>query len=106
MSLPRRPKTEEEVEAEVQAYGLTNETAAAIVRLGNTLKGSRKLEREHIGLLTPGRRLHPPSPLSQPVWKQADVEDSRLPGLDVKVGIHHLKLRDKGADQTEHPVSF
>ncbi|KAM0255522.1 hypothetical protein ACHAQJ_005669 [Trichoderma viride] len=79
MSQPSRAKTLEEVEEEVEALGLTNETAAAIVRLANTLKRVRKLRREHIELLTPGRRIHPPSPLSQPVWKQAETEKPPQP---------------------------
>ncbi|KAL6898630.1 hypothetical protein GGI43DRAFT_384920 [Trichoderma evansii] len=98
MSQPRRPKTEEEVEAEVQFYGLTNESAAAIVRLGNTLKGVKKLEKEHTELLTPGRRLHPPSPLSQLVWNQADIEDSPQP--DLEAGICGLNL-EAAADPIE-----
>lgn len=104
MSQPRRPKTEEEVEAEVQSFGLTNESAAAIVRLGNTLKGVKKLQREHIELLAPDRRLHPPSPLSQPVWKQADIEDSSQD--DLGAGICGLKLEAVGADPIESSVGF
>lgn len=106
MSQPRRPKTEEEVEAEVQFYGLTNQSAAAIVRFGNALKGARKLEREHIELLAPGRRLHPPSPLSQPVWKQADIEDSPRPQPGEEVEPCGLDLEAAGADPIESPVGF
>lgn len=98
----RRPRTEEEVEAEVQSYGLTNESAAAIVRLGNTLKGVRKLPREPTELLTPGERLRPPSPLSQPVWKQAEIEDSSQPELEA--GIRRMSLDDVDEEQTESPV--
>ncbi|PTB37150.1 hypothetical protein M441DRAFT_148644 [Trichoderma asperellum CBS 433.97] len=104
MSQPRRPKTEEEVEAEVQFYGLTNQSAAAIVRFGNALKGARKLEREHIELLAPGRRLHPPSPLSQPVWKQADIEDSPRPQPGEEVEPCGLDLEAAGADPIESPA--
>lgn len=101
---PRRPRTEDEVEAEVQSFGLTNEGAAAIVRLGNTLKGVRKLQREHAELLALGGRLHPPSPLSQSVWKQADIEDSSLPELET--GIRGPRLEDAHDEQTENPVGF
>lgn len=101
---PRRPRTEGEVEAEVQSFGLTNEGAAAIVRLGNTLKGVRKLQREHAELLALGRRFHPPSPLSQPVWKQADIEDSSQPELEA--GIRGLRLEDAHDEHIELPVGF
>ncbi|KAL7918420.1 hypothetical protein ACQKWADRAFT_323833 [Trichoderma austrokoningii] len=104
MRRPRRPKTEEEVEAEVRSFGLTNKSAAAIVRLGNTLKRVRKLEREHVELPTPGRRLHSPSPLSQLVWKQGDIEDSRLPGLEA--GMRSRKLEASSAIQAETAVGF
>ncbi|PON26513.1 hypothetical protein TGAM01_v204523 [Trichoderma gamsii] len=99
----RRPRTEEEVEAEVQSYGLTNESAAAIVRLGNTLKGVRKLPREPTELLAPGERLRPPSPLSQPVWKQAEIEDSSQPELEA--GIRRMSLDDADEEQTEYPLA-
>ncbi|KAK1239941.1 hypothetical protein MKX08_007383 [Trichoderma sp. CBMAI-0020] len=99
--MSRRPRSEEEVEAEVQSFGLTNEGAAAIVRLGNTLKGARKLQREHTELLAPGRRLHPPSPLSQSVWKQTDVKDSSQPELDA--GVRGLRLEGADDEQTESP---
>ncbi|PNP45565.1 hypothetical protein TGAMA5MH_02788 [Trichoderma gamsii] len=99
----RRPRTEGEVEAEVQSYGLTNESAAAIVRLGNTLKGVRKLPREPTELLAPGERLRPPSPLSQPVWKQAEIEDSSQPELEA--GIRCMSLDDADEKQTEYPDS-
>ncbi|KAL9473346.1 hypothetical protein ACSS6W_007726 [Trichoderma asperelloides] len=105
MSQPRRPKTEEEVEAEVQFYGLTNQSAAAIVRFGNALKGARKLEREHIELLAPGRRLHPPSPLSQSDWKQADIEDSPRPRLDEEVETCGRDLEAASAGPIESPDS-
>jgi hypothetical protein len=104
MSRPRRPRTEEEVEAEVQSFGLTNESAAAIVRLGNTLNGARKLLRDHSELLAPGKRLHPPSPLSQPVWKQAEIEDSSQPELEA--GIRRLRLDEADDEQAEYPVGF
>jgi hypothetical protein len=104
MSLPRRPKTEGEVEAEVQSLGLTNEGAAAVVRLANTLKGVRKLQREHPELLSPGRRLHPSSPLSQPVWKQVDIEDSSQ--LDQETEISGQESEDAGEDQIHPLVSF
>ncbi|PTB75120.1 hypothetical protein M440DRAFT_1439708 [Trichoderma longibrachiatum ATCC 18648] len=64
-----------EVERELKLFGLTNQGAAAIVRFANTLKHVRKLRASHILLLTPGRRLHPPSPLSQHVWNQDEIED-------------------------------
>lgn len=102
MSQSRRPKTEEEVEAEVQFFGLSNSSAAVIVRFGNTLKGVRKLQREHIELLALGRSLHPPSPLSQSVWKQVDIEDSPQP--DLEAGICGLNLEATGADPIERPV--
>lgn len=102
--MSRRPRTEEEVEAEVQSFGLTNEGAAAIVRLGNTLKGGRKLQREHTELLAPGRRLHPPSPLSQQDWKQAEIEDNSQPELEA--GIRGLRLEDADDEQTESRVGF
>ncbi|KAM0512922.1 hypothetical protein ACHAPE_008427 [Trichoderma viride] len=99
MSRPRRPRTEEEVEAEVQSFGLTNESAAAIVRLGNTLKGSRKPPRDKAELLSPGRRVHSPSPLSQPVWKQAEIEDSSQSELEAD--IRRLSLDEADNEQTE-----
>ncbi|KAL7944044.1 hypothetical protein V8C42DRAFT_358716 [Trichoderma barbatum] len=74
MSEKRRSKSLEEVELELEYFGLTRQTAAAIVRLANNLKQTRKLRAAHIELLTPGRRLHPPSPLGQDVWNQNEVE--------------------------------
>ncbi|KAL7813551.1 hypothetical protein V8C44DRAFT_327084 [Trichoderma aethiopicum] len=68
-------RTLKEVERELKLFGLTNQGAAAIVRFANTLKNVRKLRASHILLLTPGRRLHPPSPLSQHVWNQDEIED-------------------------------
>ncbi|KAL6862202.1 hypothetical protein J3F83DRAFT_716591 [Trichoderma novae-zelandiae] len=80
-------KTLKEIERELKYFGLTNQGAAAIVRLANTLKSVRKLRSSHILLLTPGRRLHPPSPLSQHVWNQDEIEDdfpasAGLPGQE------------------------
>ncbi|KAL6882281.1 hypothetical protein HDV57DRAFT_517306 [Trichoderma longibrachiatum] len=68
-------RTLKEVERELKHFGLTNQGAAAIVRFANTLKNVRRLRASHILLLTPGRRLHPPSPLSQHVWNQGEIED-------------------------------
>lgn len=70
-----RAKSLEEIEQEVHDLGLTHKTAAAIIRFANTLKQSRKLCASHIMLLTPGRRIHPPSPLSRHVWLQSEIED-------------------------------
>ncbi|UKZ52692.1 hypothetical protein TrVGV298_006473 [Trichoderma virens] len=74
MSEKRKSKSLEEVERELAYFGLTRRTAAAIVRLANNLKQTRKLRAAHIELLTPGRRLHPPSPLGQIVWNQSEIE--------------------------------
>ncbi|KAK4061065.1 uncharacterized protein Triagg1_10492 [Trichoderma aggressivum f. europaeum] len=74
MSEKRRIKSLEEVEVELEYFGLTRQSAAAIVRLANNLKQTRKLRAAHIELLVPGRRLHPPSPLGQIVWNQTDGE--------------------------------
>ncbi|TFB01874.1 hypothetical protein CCMA1212_006480 [Trichoderma ghanense] len=68
-------RTLKEIERELKLFGLTNQGAAAIVRLANTFKSARKLRASHILLLTPGRRLHPPSPLSLHVWNQDEIED-------------------------------
>ncbi|KAL7812738.1 hypothetical protein V8C26DRAFT_430545 [Trichoderma gracile] len=68
-------RTIKEIDRELKLFGLTNQGAAAIVRFANTLKCVRKLRASHILLLTPGRRLHPPSPLSQHVWNQDEIED-------------------------------
>ncbi|KAL7931883.1 hypothetical protein V8C35DRAFT_282219 [Trichoderma chlorosporum] len=73
MSHKRRTKSLEEVELELEYFGLSRQSAAAIVRLANNLKQTRKLRAAHIELLTPGRRLHPPSPLGQIVWNQSDI---------------------------------
>ncbi|KAL7908273.1 hypothetical protein GGI35DRAFT_453757 [Trichoderma velutinum] len=82
MSEKRRSKSLEEVEVELKYFGLTRRSAAAIVRLANNLKQARKLRAAHIELLTPGRRLHPPSPLGQIVWNQSEIEIE----IVVKVG--------------------
>ncbi|KAH0489907.1 hypothetical protein TgHK011_001399 [Trichoderma gracile] len=68
-------RTIKEIDRELKLFGLTNQGAAAIVRFANTLKSVRKLRASHILLLTPGRRLHPPSPLSQHVWNQDEIEE-------------------------------
>ncbi|PTB63111.1 hypothetical protein BBK36DRAFT_1127113 [Trichoderma citrinoviride] len=68
-------KTLKEIERELEYFGLTNQGAACIVRFANTLKSVRKLRSSHILLLTPSRRLHPPSPLSQHAWNQDEIED-------------------------------
>ncbi|EGR47088.1 uncharacterized protein TRIREDRAFT_109320 [Trichoderma reesei QM6a] len=78
-------RTLKEIERELKLFGLTNQGAAAIVRFANTLKSVRKLRASHILLLTPGRRLHPPSPLSQHVWNQDEIEDE-LPASDGLLG--------------------
>lgn len=48
--------------------------------------------------------MHPPSPLSQPVWKQADIEDSSQPELEA--GIGSLGLEDAHDEQTGFLVGF
>ncbi|RFU72575.1 hypothetical protein TARUN_9690 [Trichoderma arundinaceum] len=73
--MPRRQsKSLEEVEEELEGLGLTRQSAAAIVRLANTLKQTRKLRAEHIEQLSPDKRIHPPSPLSRQVWNQSEIE--------------------------------
>ncbi|KAL7794149.1 hypothetical protein V8C43DRAFT_305183 [Trichoderma afarasin] len=74
MSEKKRMKSLEEVEVELEYFGLSKQSAAAMVRLANNLKQTRKLRAAHIELLVPGRRLHPPSPLGQIVWNQSDPE--------------------------------
>ncbi|UKZ69369.1 uncharacterized protein TrAtP1_010377 [Trichoderma atroviride] len=86
--MSRRPRTEEEAPRRLFAWGTRS-------------RGGRKLQREHAGLLAPGRRLHPPSPLSQPVWKQTDIKDSSQPEL--KAGTRGLRLEHANDEQTESP---
>ncbi|KAK0758009.1 hypothetical protein N5P37_009307 [Trichoderma harzianum] len=74
MSEKKRMKSLEEVEVELEYFGLSRQSAAAMVRLANNLKQVRKLRAAHIELLVPGRRLHPPSPLGQIVWNQGELE--------------------------------
>ncbi|KAH6603817.1 hypothetical protein Trco_007263 [Trichoderma cornu-damae] len=79
MSQKHRSKSLEEVEAELEGLGLTRRSAAAIVRLANTLKQTRKLRADHIHMLGPGKRRHPPSPLAGQVWNQSEVENIARP---------------------------
>ncbi|PNP57493.1 hypothetical protein THARTR1_02491 [Trichoderma harzianum] len=98
MSEKRRRKTLEEVEVELEYFGLTRQSAAAIVRLANNLKQARKLRAAHIGLLMAGRRLHPPSPLGQIVWTQSEGE------IKIQI-IGEIEESPNGHDNEPKPAS-
>lgn len=113
----RRSKSLEEVELELEYFGLTRQTAAAIVRLANTLKQTRKLRAAHIELLTPGRRLHPPSPLAQHVWNQSEIESLHCSGNEPEAASHNetscseattvgLPSESSAAPETTQPSPF
>ncbi|KAL7957296.1 hypothetical protein V8C34DRAFT_305832 [Trichoderma compactum] len=98
MSEKRRSKSLEEVEVELEYFGLTRQSAAAIVRLANNLKQARKLRAAHIQLLMPGRRLHPPSPLGQVVWNQSEGE------IKIEI-IGEVEESPDGHDNEPEPAS-
>lgn len=86
------------MEVELEYFGLTRQSAAAIVRLANNLKQARKLRAAHIELLVPGRRLHPPSPLGQIVWTQSDGE------IKIEI-IGEVEENQNGHDNEPEPAS-
>ncbi|KAL6792860.1 hypothetical protein J3E68DRAFT_428204 [Trichoderma sp. SZMC 28012] len=99
MSEKKRMKSLEEVETELEYFGLSKQSAAAMVRLANNLKQTRKLRAAHIELLVPGRRLHPPSPLGQIVWNQSDPE------IEIEIKIMEDTETQDGHDNEPEPAS-
>ncbi|KAF3074357.1 hypothetical protein CFAM422_003374 [Trichoderma lentiforme] len=94
-----RMKSLEEVEVELEYFGLSKQSAAAMVRLANNLKQVRKLRAAHIELLVPGRRLHPPSPLGQIVWNQSEAE------IEIEIKIMEDTETQDGHDNEPEPAS-
>ncbi|KAL7793782.1 hypothetical protein V8C37DRAFT_401643 [Trichoderma ceciliae] len=94
MSQRRRSKSLEEVEQELESLGLTRQTAAAIVRLANTLKQNRKLRADHIEKLIPGKRIHPCSPLARQVWNQSEIEGLAQFDREAQVSSHETSSSD------------
>lgn len=92
-------KSLEEVEVELEYFGLSKQSAAAMVRLANNLKQVRKLRAAHIELLVPGRRLHPPSPLGQIVWNQSEAE------IEIEIKIMEDTETQDGHDNEPEPAS-
>ncbi|KKO99656.1 hypothetical protein THAR02_08240 [Trichoderma harzianum] len=99
MSEKKRMKSLEEVEVELEYFGLSKQSAAAMVRLANNLKQVRKLRAAHIELLVPGRRLHPPSPLGQIVWNQSEAE------IEIEIKIMEDTETQDGHDNEPEPAS-
>lgn len=94
-------KSLEEVEIELEYFGLSKQSAAAMVRLANNLKQVRKLRAAHIELLVPGRRLHPPSPLGQIVWNQSEAEIE----IEIEFKIMEDTETQDGHDDEPKPAS-
>ncbi|OPB46378.1 hypothetical protein A0O28_0064990 [Trichoderma guizhouense] len=94
-------KSLEEVEVELEYFGLSKQSAAAMVRLANNLKQVRKLRAAHIELLVPGRRLHPPSPLGQIVWNQSEAEIE----IEIEFKIMEDTETQDGHDNEPKPAS-
>ncbi|KAL6821639.1 hypothetical protein J3E69DRAFT_382161 [Trichoderma sp. SZMC 28015] len=99
MSEKKRMKSLEEVEVELEYFGLSKQSAAAMVRLANNLKQVRKLRAAHIELLVPGRRLHPPSPLGQIVWNQNEAE------IEIEIKIMEDTETQDGHNNEPEPTS-